>query len=261
MNNLTKILFYPFYLLFAYLLLSGLIQALGSQISLNNLTTLAVFVMIAMTIFFERTLPYDSSWNISQGDRKRDFLLTVLIFPLVINLCRWLVSIYPSAAKFYDLTTLPIALQLVVGILVAEFLFYWIHRVSHENRILWKVHVLHHSVKRVYWMNSGTLNPIDMVLNFVGYCIPFAIFNMAPEALEYTLYFTAVTGLLEHANVDFKAGSLNYVFNTAELHRWHHSIKMHESKKNYGKALSVWDLVFGTFYYPKQRKVEQLGVE
>jgi sterol desaturase/sphingolipid hydroxylase (fatty acid hydroxylase superfamily) len=40
----------------------------------------------------------------------------------------------------------------------------------------------------------------------------------------------------------------------AELHRWHHSRKMSESNRNYGSNVIVWDLLFGTFYWPRDRK-------
>ncbi len=36
---------------------------------------------------------------------------------------------------------------------------------------------------------------------------------------------------------------------------------MEESHHNYGKVLSVWDQVFGTFYLPKQKQLELVGIE
>ena len=39
----------------------------------------------------------------------------------------------------------------------------------------------------------------------------------------------------------------------AELHRWHHSLKLEEANSNYGNNILFWDLVFGTVYYPRDR--------
>ena len=39
----------------------------------------------------------------------------------------------------------------------------------------------------------------------------------------------------------------------AELHRWHHSRDINEANHNYGSNCIVWDLVFGTFYWPRER--------
>ena len=65
--------------------------------------------------------------------------------------------------------------------------------------------------------------------------------------------FTGVHGLFQHANVDVRLGGLNWVFSMAELHRWHHSRTVAEANHNYGNNLIVWDLVFGTYFLPRDR--------
>jgi ornithine lipid hydroxylase len=73
--------------------------------------------------------------------------------------------------------------------------------------------------------------------------------------------FTGVFGYLQHANVRVVLGPLNYVFSMAELHRWHHAKDLRESNTNYGSNLIVWDLVFGTFFWPDDRHPpEQIGL-
>ena len=46
----------------------------------------------------------------------------------------------------------------------------------------------------------------------------------------------------------------------AELHRFHHSKIIGESNKNYGNNLIFWDIVFGTFFYPKEKEVNTIGL-
>ena len=87
------------------------------------------------------------------------------------------------------------------------------------------------------------------------------LLGASEEAIVIAMTLSLVTGFLEHANIDFKAGVLNYVFNTAELHRWHHSVVMKESNSNYGKVLSFWDLCFGTFWFPGGKDVSEVGVK
>jgi sterol desaturase/sphingolipid hydroxylase (fatty acid hydroxylase superfamily) len=60
--------------------------------------------------------------------------------------------------------------------------------------------------------------------------------------------------MLQHANLDMRLGPLNYVFSTAEPHRWHHSRTLVEANTNYGSNLIVWDLVFGSFFLPQTRQ-------
>jgi sterol desaturase/sphingolipid hydroxylase (fatty acid hydroxylase superfamily) len=40
----------------------------------------------------------------------------------------------------------------------------------------------------------------------------------------------------------------------AELHRWHHSRTVWEANHNYGQNVIVWDLVFRTFFWPRDRE-------
>ena len=56
-------------------------------------------------------------------------------------------------------------------------------------------------------------------------------------------------------------GPLNYVFSMAELHRWHHAKNLDEANTNYGSNLILWDLVFGSFFWPRDRRPpEDIGI-
>ena len=62
-----------------------------------------------------------------------------------------------------------------------------------------------------------------------------------------------------HSGGDVKGGWLNYFFNTPEVHRWHHSAEFPDDKMlrygcNFGVGVSFWDIIFGTFYLPKDEK-------
>jgi sterol desaturase/sphingolipid hydroxylase (fatty acid hydroxylase superfamily) len=51
-----------------------------------------------------------------------------------------------------------------------------------------------------------------------------------------------------------RLGALNRIFSMAEPHRWHHSRSLLEANTNYGSNLTVWDVVFGTFFLPHDRE-------
>jgi sterol desaturase/sphingolipid hydroxylase (fatty acid hydroxylase superfamily) len=53
---------------------------------------------------------------------------------------------------------------------------------------------------------------------------------------------------------------LNYIISSTELHRWHHSRAAEESNHNYGNNVIIWDVLFGTFYWPTARAVGDLGL-
>ena len=70
-----------------------------------------------------------------------------------------------------------------------------------------------------------------------------------PVLFWYSVMFNTI-GQLSHANIDTACGWLNYVFNTPEVHRYHHSRVPKEANTNYGQVLMVFDVLFGTFYLP-----------
>jgi sterol desaturase/sphingolipid hydroxylase (fatty acid hydroxylase superfamily) len=78
-------------------------------------------------------------------------------------------------------------------------------------------------------------------------------------SLYYLAY--ATNGFFQHCNVRLRYGILNYVVGSAETHRWHHSRVPKESNANYGNTVIIWDLLFGTWYLPKEREVESLGLQ
>jgi sterol desaturase/sphingolipid hydroxylase (fatty acid hydroxylase superfamily) len=44
------------------------------------------------------------------------------------------------------------------------------------------------------------------------------------------------------------------------VHRWHHSRRIAESNNNYAHSFVVWDLLFGTYFRPRDRAVDELGL-
>jgi sterol desaturase/sphingolipid hydroxylase (fatty acid hydroxylase superfamily) len=101
---------------------------------------------------------------------------------------------------------------------------------------------------------------------------PLLLLGAGPDVLLLFTVWVSVHGMFQHCNVrlrlgplnyifstaelhrwhhSLKLGPLNYIFSTAELHRWHHSLKLEEANANYGNNILFWDLVFGTVHYPK----------
>ena len=149
--------------------------------------------------------------------------------------------------------------------LTAEFLQYWFHRACHEGkgafgRWLWRVHVAHHLPDRVYLVMHGVMHPINLVASFAIIQGSLVLLGASPQSIFMLSAMMGLHGLISHFNVDIKAGWLNYLFIGTELHRFHHSADPAESK-NYGVFLTIWDIVFGTFYYKPDHVPDRLGVD
>ncbi|MDX2165947.1 MAG: sterol desaturase family protein [Deltaproteobacteria bacterium] len=228
------------------------------------LTFVAVLgVLYALIAAAERWLPYRREWNVGQDDARTDVghllvngLLTsrvasLLVYGIGIGGAAWLsirlgVQLWPNHW--------PLALQLVLALAVAELGHYWFHRLTHERPLLWRIHAAHHSAPRLYWLNATRFHPFDLFGLIVCQTLPLILLGAgAPVMVAYGL-FSGAYGQLQHGNIAVRTGALRYVFSTPELHRWHHSPDPREGNTNYGAVLSCWDVLFGTFFYPADRR-------
>lgn len=269
MSQLTKLL--P-YLVFPFTLLSGLAftSLIGEKI--HSPITAAIYVSIAAIIWvalLERLMPYRKDWNQSRGDVVTDFWHTVinqmflsrgLTFAWNITLVGVIAWLSQRFGNTLWPDQWPLLVQLAFMLLIAEFGRYWLHRFSHRNKWLWRLHAVHHSPSRLYFLNAGRVHPLEKFMYIIPEAVPFILLGTNVECLAAYATFNSIHGLFQHGNVKVKLGPLNYFFSMAELHRWHHSKIVAESDNNFGNNLSVWDWVFGTWFLPKDREVGPLGL-
>jgi len=192
-----------------------------------------------------------------------NLFITAKFSEILIVLCfSYLIETYFQMYTIFQPTSLgPLGIQVVGAILLNEFIRYWSHRIQHQIPALWKLHSIHHSVKEIYSLNTFYSHPFDYILRN-SFSLPIVMLvGFSGDAVLIATAFLSVTGVFSHSRADFKFSLFNYVFSTNQLHRWHHSAEIKESNTNYGVCLSVWDLVFGTFFLPKDREApEQTGL-
>ncbi|HEX5007309.1 MAG TPA: sterol desaturase family protein, partial [Hyphomonadaceae bacterium] len=227
----------------------------------------AIAIAGPVILIAERLIPYREEWR----PRLRDFALdgvfmamTQVALPMALT---WLAvlglqtfiagnglsfNIWPSSW--------PILAQLALKVIAGDFLRYWLHRAAHTWTPLWRLHEVHHHPGKLYTTNVFRFHPLEKSLQFLADTLPFMLVGIGPEVLAWYFVFYAVSGLFQHSNIDVRLGPLNYVFSGPEVHRWHHSQKIAESNNNYAHSFVVWDIVFGTYFRPHDRKVETLGL-
>src|SRR6185295_9906993 len=77
-------------------------------------------------------------------------------------------------------TRAPLLGQLAMALLVGELGQYWVHRLGHTARPLWRLHALHHSVGRLYWLNAGRFHPLDTLLQHCAEVVPLGLLGAEP---------------------------------------------------------------------------------
>ena len=222
---------------------------------------------LAITLL-EFFIPYSQQWRPSAGEVKNDTLYMLLVQILLARLLAFAVALLLLRVAQDTQLSLegvwvhdwPIGLQVIIMIIGAEFLRYWVHRLAHTWSPLWRLHAVHHSPDKLYWLNTGRFHPLEKTIQFLFDSLPFIIMGVSAEVLALYFVFYAINGFFQHSNINLRFGVLNYIISSAELHRWHHARDIDESGKNYGNNVIIWDLVFGSWFLPKDRQVENLGL-
>jgi sterol desaturase/sphingolipid hydroxylase (fatty acid hydroxylase superfamily) len=153
-------------------------------------------------------------------------------------------------------------MDLLLGFLLStfifDFFFYWYHRFQHES-FLWQEHKLHHmdeqlcAFYRESWLETLISGPLS--------AIPLAIlFKLNPEqgAITGTIFTAWVVFI--HTNIRLHLGPFAVLFNAPQGHRIHHSRMREHFDQNFAAFFPIWDVLFGTYHYPKRDEYPSTGV-
>lgn len=220
----------------------------------------------AAILALELVAPYRGSWIPHRREVLQDsvFLVVVQIaLPafftlLLVDQAASLLQTAPGAGLWPR--AWPLGAQVVLMLLIADFLRYWLHRICHGWAPLWRLHAVHHSPHELYFLNVGRFHPVEKLLQFSFDAAPFLLLGVGPEVVAGYFVFYAVNGFFQHSNADVRLGWLNWIVSGPELHRWHHSRTVSESDRNFGNNLILWDTLFGTRFLPAEREVGELGL-
>jgi sterol desaturase/sphingolipid hydroxylase (fatty acid hydroxylase superfamily) len=140
----------------------------------------------------------------------------------------------------FNLYTLPLYF------LAAEFWHYIYHRMSHEVRVLWADHSIHHSSWRLppftFAYKALTIMPLAM-LGFAP--IPFLLLS---RLISFQTFI--------HTQRIGRLGWFDTVFCSPVNHSIHHACNPRYIDKNYGGMTVIWDRLLGTFMLPGEEKIK-----
>lgn len=155
------------------------------------------------------------------------------------------------------LTPLAIPMNIWIWILaffVADFTYYWMHRLEHEHRILWASHSVHHSSEDYNLTVSMRLSIVEGLFEWI-FLIPMVLIGFTPFQAIVCLILVAQFQTWIHTERIKKLGWLDEIFNTPSVHRVHHGSNNAYLDKNYGGVLIIWDKLFGTFQREEEKVV------
>lgn len=220
------------------------------MLSVETLHPLRTEWRMTKASFFRRDLPY--------------MAIGGLTLTLVNYLAGWAILHFgmTRGGLFADLPLLP---AVVLALLIPDFIWYWVHRASHEGRgrlgrWLWTMHLAHHLPQQVYLLMHGVAHPVNIVIVRAIMTVPLFLLGFTVEALFIANLVVGLQGFVSHFNVDIRAGWVNYFLMGTELHRYHHSADPSEAR-NYGAVVTLWDQLFGTYFHRPGTVARRLGIE
>jgi sterol desaturase/sphingolipid hydroxylase (fatty acid hydroxylase superfamily) len=168
---------------------------------------------------------------------------------VVVNVL-WKLAVVAVYAALYELT--PLRLDAgdwwvwVLLFLLDDLAYYWFHRVSHESRVFWASHVVHHSSR--HYNLSTALRQTWVPMTYLPFWLPLPLLGFEPWMVLLAQSWSLIYQFGLHTErIGKLPRPLEAVLNTPSHHRVHHGANEQYLDRNYGGILVIWDRLFGSF--------------
>jgi len=212
------------------------------------LTPAIAMIGIAAIALLERIQPYETVWNTDHNDTGVDVLHAAFSLTLIFLVVE-IVTFSRSLLPVMDIwpTGSAVWLQVFLAGLIVDFGLWFMHWLSHKNTFLWRLHALHHSSERLYWLNGERRHPLSaLLLASPGLLVTIAL-GAPAEIIGCWFAIIAVHLAFQHANLDYSVGVFRHLLGVAEVHRWHHKREYEDAQVNFGEFWMIWDKLFKTY--------------
>ena len=168
----------------------------------------------------------------------------------------FILKLYTYASDYSILAHLPMNwVTVVCAILLADFLYYWEHRLMHRIGIGWATHTVHHSSPHFNMSVAYRFGPLDGIFPLL-FSIPAVFLGFNPFLMFSAELFVQTFQAILHTEIIGKLPKpIEYIFNTPSHHRAHHGSNKQYWDKNYAGILIIWDRIMGTFEIEEEKVI------
>jgi len=235
---------------------------LGLDWFVLNLFLLAL-IFVPLERFFPR-LPGQSTFRLGWTTDTLHFFVShglVQVFSFLILLPAVTVSrFFEPHGVAAAVRALPLGVQFLAAILVADLAQYAVHRAFHQVPLLWRIHAVHHSSRDMDWLAGSRLHVVDAVVTRGLVLVPLHLAGFAEPALYAYLVFVSFHAVFIHANARFSFGALESLLVTPRFHHWHHAAAAEARDRNFAVHLPWLDRLFGTTHFPRNEWPDRYGI-
>ena len=163
------------------------------------------------------------------------YLTKALLFGAIV----WCYNCIPWRMEFHWWMFVPCYI-------VHDFLSYWRHRISHQSRFWWSIHIPHHSANHYnLWINFRQSWFEQFCVIFY---VPMLLIGFHPVLFFMVHQLNAILQFWVHTEYIGRLPKwIEFVFVTPTSHKVHHASNEKYLDKNFGNTFLVWDRIFGTF--------------
>lgn len=149
--------------------------------------------------------------------------------------------------------------QVLLFLVLSDFLSYWQHRLMHRLPALWRLHEFHHAAEEFNALTSTREHPLEKAINMVVMLVPALLIGLPTSEFAVVIIALGAIGLVKHSAIPWHGWFGKYVIQSPRDHFIHHSRMLEHHDQNFANYFPIWDHLFST-YYPGDATGATLGL-
>jgi sterol desaturase/sphingolipid hydroxylase (fatty acid hydroxylase superfamily) len=215
---------------------------------------LPVFAALALATLIEAVVPLRIQSRRKNGRLTTNLTLlaTTLSLGMLLNITLAIGAAYVArhGTGLLQLVGVGPATSFIAAFLALDGATYFVHRLMHQQPILWRIHLVHHIDTSVDATTGFRQHPLDGLLRFSFIAATAWILGAPPAAVALYRLLSTLNSAFEHANIRVPRALdriLVTLWVTPDMHKIHHSRERAETDSNYANLFSIFDRLFDTY--------------
>ncbi len=172
-------------------------------------------------------------------------------FPPMLNLgFQGVVFAYVGSQLNLNLLSTKSVWTWLIAFVSYDFLYYWMHRMHHEIKVLWATHSVHHHGEEFNLSTALRQTSTGWLWKWVFY-LPIILIGVPAQVFVTVAGINLVYQFWVHTKHIGHLGIFEKVFVTPMNHGIHHAKNPEYIDANYGGVFIFWDRIFGTYIAEK----------
>ncbi len=236
---------------------------LGLDFFILNLIFLG-FIFIPL----ERLVPQHPDQTVFRTEWRED-LFYYLVSSMMVQVLSFL-TLAPSgfilakadlSATRNFLGNLPLIVQIILIMILTDFVQYWLHRAFHRVPALWRFHAVHHSAQTMDWLAGARMHFLEVIILRAVTATPMFVAGFSETALQAYILIVYVYSSILHSNIRVEPKWLSGILATPRFHHWHHGVEREAIDVNFAIHFPLFDRIFGTHHLPDGKWPSGYGIE